>query len=166
MCPAAVRSRVLLSLPIQLTNYLQMPPHSEEATQAIRARQELQSCLGVHSTALFCTPACSGVGNPHTRPLNLIGPQQHAQHCHSQSKPPPRTPHPGPTRTPSTAPKLANGSPAAAAARLGVVEVGALESGLRVDLHPSVVGDACRVCACRGLDRWGACEGEARLQER
>jgi len=98
--------------------------------------------------------------------LNLIGPQQHAQHCHSQSKPPPRTPHPGPTRTPSTAPKLANGSPAAAAARLGVVEVGALESGLRVDLHPSVVGDACRVCACRGLDRWGACEGEARLQER
>jgi hypothetical protein len=27
MCPAAVRSRVLLSLPIQLTNYLQMPPH-------------------------------------------------------------------------------------------------------------------------------------------
>jgi hypothetical protein len=102
----------------------------------------------------------------HTQPLNLIGPQQHAQHCHSQSKPPPRTPHPGPTRTPSTAPKLANGSPAAAAARLGVVEVGALESGLRVDLHPSVVGDACRVCACRGLDRWGACEGEARLQER
>jgi hypothetical protein len=57
------------------------------------------------------------------------------------------------------------GSPAAAAARLGVVEVGALESGLRVDLHPSAVGDACRVCAaCRGLDRWGACEGEARLQ--
>ena len=55
MCPAAVRSRVLLSLPIQLTNYLQMPPHSEEATQAIRARQELQSCLGVYSTALFCT---------------------------------------------------------------------------------------------------------------
>jgi hypothetical protein len=54
----AVRSRVLLSLPIQLTNYLQMPPLSEEATQAIRARQELQSCLGVHSTALFCTPAC------------------------------------------------------------------------------------------------------------
>jgi hypothetical protein len=34
----------------------------------------------------------------------------------------------------------------------GVVEVGAQESGLRVDLHPSVVGDACRVCACRGLD--------------
>ena len=33
-----------------LTNYLQVPPHhSEEATQAIRARQELQSCLGVHS---------------------------------------------------------------------------------------------------------------------
>jgi hypothetical protein len=46
MCPVAVRSRVLLSLPIQPTNYLQMPPHSEEATQAIRARQELQSCLG------------------------------------------------------------------------------------------------------------------------
>jgi hypothetical protein len=40
-------------LPIQLTNYLQMPPHSEEATQAIRARQELQSCLGVYSTALI-----------------------------------------------------------------------------------------------------------------
>jgi hypothetical protein len=59
MCPVAVRSRVLLSLPIQPTIYLQMPPHSEEATQATRARQELQSCLGVHSTALFCTPACS-----------------------------------------------------------------------------------------------------------
>jgi hypothetical protein len=56
----------------------------------------------------------------HTQPLNLIGPQQHAQHCHSQSKPPPRTPHPGPTRTPSTAPKLANGSPAAAAALEGI----------------------------------------------
>jgi hypothetical protein len=36
---------------------------------------------------------------------------------------------------PSTAPKPAYGSPAAAAARLGVVEVGALESGLRVDLQ-------------------------------
>jgi hypothetical protein len=45
----------------------------------------------------------------HTQPLNLIGPQQHAHHCHSQSKPPPRTPHPSPTRTPSTAPKPAYG---------------------------------------------------------
>jgi hypothetical protein len=34
MCPVAVCSRVLLSLSIQLTNYLQVPPHSEEATQA------------------------------------------------------------------------------------------------------------------------------------
>jgi hypothetical protein len=69
----------------------------------------------------------------------MIGPQRHAQHCHSQSKPTPRKPHPSPTRTPSAAPKLAYGSPAAAAARLGVVEVGALESGLRVDLHLGVV---------------------------
>jgi hypothetical protein len=51
----------------------------------------------------LCPPVVSG---GFTQPLNLIGPQQHAQHCHSQSKPPPRTPHPGPTRTPSTAPKL------------------------------------------------------------
>ena len=28
MCPVAVRSRVLLSLPIQLTDYLQIPPHA------------------------------------------------------------------------------------------------------------------------------------------
>jgi hypothetical protein len=56
-CPNCANS---LSLPIQLTNYLQVPPHcSEEATQAMRVRQELQSCLGVHSTALFCTLACS-----------------------------------------------------------------------------------------------------------
>jgi hypothetical protein len=86
----------------------------------------------------------------HTQPLNLIGPQQHAQHCHSQSQPPPRTPHPSPTRSPSTAPKLAYGSPAAAAARLGVVEVGALESGLRVDLHPSVF--FLSSCRCGGDD--------------
>jgi hypothetical protein len=55
MCPVAVRSRVPISLSVQLTNYLQVPPHSEEATQAMRARQELQSHLGVHSTALLCT---------------------------------------------------------------------------------------------------------------
>jgi hypothetical protein len=49
---------VLLSLSVQLTNYLQVPPHSEGPTQAIRARQELQSRLGVYSTALLCTSAC------------------------------------------------------------------------------------------------------------
>jgi hypothetical protein len=26
-------------------------------------------------------------GSSHTKPLNFIGPQQHAQHCHSQSNP-------------------------------------------------------------------------------
>jgi hypothetical protein len=57
MCPVAARSRVPLSLSMQPTNYLQVPPHSEEATQAMRARQELQSRLGVHSTALLCTSA-------------------------------------------------------------------------------------------------------------
>jgi hypothetical protein len=48
----------------ETTNYLQVPPDPDmpdEATQApIRARQELRGVavlLGVHSTALFCTPA-------------------------------------------------------------------------------------------------------------
>jgi hypothetical protein len=57
MCPVAVavRSRAPLPLSIQLTNYLQVSPHSEGVTQAMRARQELQSRL-VH-----CAPLHVGV---------------------------------------------------------------------------------------------------------
>jgi hypothetical protein len=54
----------LLSLSVQLLSYLQVPPpptQRKPRTQAIliRARQQLQSCLGVHSTALLSPSACS-----------------------------------------------------------------------------------------------------------
>jgi hypothetical protein len=83
MCPAAVRSRVLLSLPTQLTNYLHMPPHSEEATQAIRARQELQSCLGVHSTdrSFFITFFLAGLCVPSDAALPSIPPPARGFRC-------------------------------------------------------------------------------------
>jgi hypothetical protein len=63
--PVAVCSRVSLHPSLQLTNYLQVfraspsTQSSEEATQAMRVRQELQSCPGVHSIALLYTTACS-----------------------------------------------------------------------------------------------------------
>jgi hypothetical protein len=74
----AVCSRVSLSPSIQLTNYLQVPPPSEEATQAMRVRQELQSCLGVHSIALFTRPHSPALKPP---------PLPHWQHCTPPSSP-------------------------------------------------------------------------------
>jgi hypothetical protein len=60
ICPVHVCFWVSLSPSIQqLTNYLQVPPHLENPMQAIRVRQELQSCLSAHFIALLCTPACS-----------------------------------------------------------------------------------------------------------
>jgi hypothetical protein len=69
-----------------------------------------------------------------------------------------QTPHaPTPSHPPRHAPKPASG---AAAAHLGAVEAGVLES-LYVDLQPNKVGDAGRAHTGRRLSRWTICEGEA-----